>query len=178
MTNRKEHDYAVDVEWTGNRGHGTREYGAYGRDHMIVIAGKPEILGSSDPCFRGDATRINPEELFVSSLSACHMLWYLHLCADAGVVVCAYRDKAIGTMVEEPDGRGRFVQVLLRPQVTIDTGDVTLARRLHEVAHNHCFIANSVSCQVLCEAQIRKGAVGDNVTDRAAHSARDIGKKR
>lgn len=162
MINRKEHGYAVEVVWTGNRGQGTREYGAYGRDHKIVVAGKPEILGSSDPCFRGDATRINPEELFVSSVSACHMLWYLHLCADAGVVVRAYRDEATGTMVEEPDGRGRFVEVLLRPQVTIDAGDVAIARQLHQVAHRHCFIANSVNFQVLCEAQIRQGAVGDS----------------
>lgn len=154
MVSNKEHRYAVQVLWTGNRGEGTRDYRAYARDYEITVAGKPVILGSSDPCFRGDPTRTNPEELMVSALSACHMLWYLHLCADAGVIVCAYRDEALATMMEEADGRGRFTEVLLRPQVTISGSEVAAATRLHENAHRYCFIANSVNFPVRCEPHV------------------------
>ncbi len=77
----KSHRFSVTVEWTGNRGSGTANYRAYSRDHEIGWAGKPVVPGSSDPAFRGDAGRYNPEELLIASLSACHMLWYLHLCA-------------------------------------------------------------------------------------------------
>ncbi len=66
------------------------------------------IEGSSDPAFRGDASRYNPEELLLGALAACHMLWVLHLCADAGTVVMEYRDEAEGVAVEHPDGSGEF----------------------------------------------------------------------
>ena len=110
------------------------------------------ITGRADPAFRGDATRHNPEELFVASLSSCHMLWYLHLCAVNGIVVTGYVDDPIGKMEESAKGSGRFTDVLLRPQVTIGAGgDVKLAERLHEEAHKFCFIANSVNFPVRCE---------------------------
>ncbi|BDA85823.1 hypothetical protein Sa4125_33650 [Aureimonas sp. SA4125] len=92
----KIHRYASHVRWTGNRGSGTSSYTAYGRAHEIAAAGKPVIPGSSDPAFRGDPDRWNPEELLLASLSACHQLWYLHLCARDGIVVTAYEDKAEG----------------------------------------------------------------------------------
>ena len=114
------------------------------------------IAGSSDPNFRGDATRYNPEELLVASLSACHMLWYLHLCAENGIVVTAYVDDARGTMAETEDGGGRFTEVMLRPAVTIASGDNERAQRLHERAHQLCFIANSMNFPVRCEATINK----------------------
>ena len=96
----KEHLYAVTMTWSGNLGEGTRNYRVYGRDHLIRADGKPEIPCSSDPSFRGSPDRYNPEELLVSSLSSCHMLWYLHLCSVNGVVVTAYQDQARGTMKE------------------------------------------------------------------------------
>src|SRR5687767_11345840 len=104
----REHRYAVTVEWTGNLGSGTSAYRAYARDHEIRASGKPAIPGSSDPAFRGDPARWNPEELLVGALAACHKLWYLHLCAEAGIVVTSYVDRAEGVMVEEADGSGRF----------------------------------------------------------------------
>src|SRR5499426_564348 len=107
---RKEHHYSVVVTWTGNQGSGTSGYRDYRRDHDISAAGKPIIPASSDPIFRGDASRYNPEDLLVASLSGCHMLWYLHLCADAGIRVTEYRDDATGTMVETADGGGRFAE--------------------------------------------------------------------
>jgi organic hydroperoxide reductase OsmC/OhrA len=144
------------VEWTGNLGQGTSGYRAYSRNHEISATGKPKVPGSSDPAFRGDPSRYNPEELLVSSLSACHMLWYLHLCADAGIVVVEYSDDATGRMVETPDGGGRFAEVVLHPAVTIGPGgDKRTAERLHEKAHSMCFVANSVNFPVRCEASIR-----------------------
>ena len=113
------HSYQLAVRWTGNRGRGTDTYRGYSRDHELSAPGKAGILGSADPHFRGDAERWNPEELLVASLSQCHLLWYLHLATDAGLVVLDYRDEPIGTMIEQPDGSGQFSQVLLRPRVLV-----------------------------------------------------------
>jgi organic hydroperoxide reductase OsmC/OhrA len=156
----REHRYQVTVEWTGNTGTGTAGYRSYERRHEIRVPGaaKPGIPGSSDPTFRGDAARWNPEELLVASLSACHQLWYLHLCADAGVVVTAYVDRAEGTMVEEASGAGRFTRVLLRPTVTLARGaDVARARALHADAHAMCYIARSMNFPVEHEPEIHTG---------------------
>jgi organic hydroperoxide reductase OsmC/OhrA len=151
----KAHTYAVHVKWTGNAGTGTSDYRAYKRDHEIMAPGKPPIAGSSDPVFRGDRSRYNPEELLVTALSTCHMLSYLHLCADAGLAVTDYVDDASGTMVETADGGGRFTNVTLRPRVTIAAGgDSAKATQLHDNAHHLCFIASSVNFPVTCEATI------------------------
>jgi organic hydroperoxide reductase OsmC/OhrA len=151
----KRHSYAVQIDWTGNTGEGTRTYAGYRRDHIISAVGKPAIPGSSDPNFRGDATRYNPEELLVASLSACHMLWYLHLCSTQKVTVLEYCDQATGEMEETPDGSGRFVSVLLRPMVKISPGDDRAkALALHHKAHEHCFIAKSVNFPVEVAPQI------------------------
>ncbi|ANH67712.1 OsmC family protein [Mitsuaria sp. 7] len=150
----REHRYHVTVTWTGNQGTGTSGYKAYSRDHAIESAGKAPILGSSDPAFLGDRTRWNPEDLLVASTSACHKLWYLHLCAEAGIAVLAYVDEAEGTMVEGE--KGRFTKIVLRPRVTVRAGDdVELARRLHHDAHGQCFIANSLNFPVLCEPAVQ-----------------------
>jgi organic hydroperoxide reductase OsmC/OhrA len=152
---RNEHSYTVHVRWTGNLGQGTSGYKAYARAHEVSAAGKPVIPCSSDPAFRGDASRYNPEELLVASLSACHMLWYLHLCADAGIVVMEYVDRASGTIEETSDGGGHFKEVVLRPAASIKRGgDVGLAMTLHERAHHLCFIANSVNFPVRCEPHV------------------------
>ncbi|KIG02497.1 MULTISPECIES: OsmC family protein [Caballeronia] len=152
----KQHIYELTVAWTGNRGSGTSAYDAYSRDHVVRVGSKPAIDASSDPAFRGDAARHNPEELFVASLSSCHMLWYLHLCAVNGIVVTGYVDQAIGQMQEDANGSGRFTDVLLRPAVSIGAGaDAGLAARLHEEAHRFCFIANSVNFPVRCEPSIQ-----------------------
>jgi organic hydroperoxide reductase OsmC/OhrA len=145
----KEHHYQLEVVWTGNSGSGTSGYATYGREHEIRAPGKPPLSGSSDPAFRGDPMGWNPEELLVASLSACHMLWYLHLCADAGIVVTDYVDRAEGIMVEPAAGTARFERVILRPMVTLAAGaDRALAQRLHGTAHERCFIANSVNFAV------------------------------
>jgi organic hydroperoxide reductase OsmC/OhrA len=152
----KPHHYEVSTIWTGNRGTGTSGYRDYLRDHEISADAKPgPIHGSSDPHFRGDRTRYNPEELLLGALSACHMLTLLHLCADAGIVVTEYRDDAAGTMRENPDWSGEFVSVTLRPRIKITDrarADETLA--LNHRAHQLCFIARSVNFPVLHEAEI------------------------
>ena len=145
------HRYRVDVVWTGNRGSGTDGYRNYSRNHVIRVPGKPDLAGSSDPTFRGDTTRHNPEDMLVAALSTCHMLSYLHMATVAGVVVTDYRDAAEGTMVTEGDG-GRFTEVVLRPVVTITAAsDPARAEAAHEAAHHACFIANSVNFPVRCE---------------------------
>lgn len=149
----KTHHYQIQLEWTGNRGEGTSSYRAYDRSHLLSAADKPAILGSSDPAFRGDKSRYNPEEMLVGALSSCHMLWFLHLCADSGVIVLEYSDQASGTMEETPDGGGRFKEVTLQPQVVVkETSMLPLLDALHERAHALCFIANSVNFPVRHEA--------------------------
>jgi len=143
----REHGYAVNVTWTGETT-GIRDYS---RAHEVAVVGKPVLPGSSDPAFRGDRDRYNPEELLVASLAQCHMLWLLGLAAEAGIVVTAYRDRAVGTMVEDADGGGRFTSVTLRPEVTVHSGHEKLAE-LHTKAHHLCFIANSVNFPVTVQS--------------------------
>ncbi len=151
----REHHYRLRVVWTGNRGTGTENYRAYGRDHTVSTAGKPDIAGSSDPAFRGDPARWNPEELLLASISTCHQLWYLHLCADSGIAVMSYDDEAEAVMVEDASGGGRFVSATLRPRITLRPGDaVVRAQQLHHEAHAKCFIANSLNFPVGCESTI------------------------
>lgn len=151
----KQHHYETHIAWTGNQGEGTKTYKGYKRDHTITALGKPTVLASSDPAFRGDPTRWNPEELLVASLSSCHMLWYLHLCAINHIVVTEYQDDAQGVMSEKADGSEEFVEVTLRPQVTVGAdADQAKALSLHEDAHRYCFIANSVKFPVKIVAQI------------------------
>ncbi|WP_158166422.1 OsmC family protein [Mycolicibacterium smegmatis] len=151
------HRYEVEVTWTGNTGSGTSGYRAFERDHEVAgvgVTGKPVIAGSSDPAFRGKEQRWNPEELLMASLSQCHMLWYLALCAQAGIVVTAYRDRPAGTMTESSGGSGAFVDVTLHPEVTLADGSRREdAAALHEKAHEMCFIANSVNFPVRAEPE-------------------------
>jgi organic hydroperoxide reductase OsmC/OhrA len=145
----KQHHYKVTVVWTGNEGRGTASYGGYSRAHLITALGKPPIEGSSDPAFRGDPARWNPEELLLASLAACHKLWYLHLCAASGICVTAYEDTAEAIMAEAADGSGRFISAILRPRVTVAAGcDLVLAEALHGRAHEMCFIARSMNFPV------------------------------
>lgn len=144
-----QHHYKTLTTWTGNSGTGTSEYRAYERAHTISINGKPDIQGSSDAAFRGDKTKHTPEDLFVSTLSTCHMLWYLHLCAVNGIVVTAYTDEAGGTLQEDANGGGHFTQVTLNPVVMVaEQHMIEKANALHHEAHKMCFIANSVNFPV------------------------------
>ncbi|MEL7159200.1 MAG: OsmC family protein [Bacteroidota bacterium] len=152
----RQHHYQILNQWTGNRGSGTLDYRAYSRSHRLSAAGKAvAIEGSSDPKFRGDAEKYNPEELFLFSLSACHMLWYLHLASVNGITVLEYEDRAAGTMEEGADGAGSFTGVTLQPRIVIVEEDkVAAARELHHAAGKKCFIANSVKTPITYAGEI------------------------
>lgn len=144
-----QHNYNLTVKWTGNTGTGTSDYKTYERSHTVAVENKPDIFGSSDPAFRGDKTKHNPEELFLASLSSCHLLWYLHLCAEAGVIVTDYVDNAAGIMIETANGGGHFTEVTLNPIVTVaEESMIETANELHKKANELCFIANSVNFPV------------------------------
>jgi organic hydroperoxide reductase OsmC/OhrA len=146
---QKKHDYKAIIKWTGNTGTGTDNYRNYTRSYNISIENKSDILGSSDPTFRGDDTKHNPEDLLVSSISACHMLWYLHLCSEAGVIVIDYIDATTGIMAETLNGGGHFTEVMLNPTVVVkEKSMIDKANELHKKAHELCFIANSVNFPV------------------------------
>lgn len=155
----RKHEYTVTNRWTGNLGAGTSNYRAYSRSYEISAPSKSApIAGSSDPMFRGDRSRYNPEELLVGALSGCHMLWALHYCADAGITVTDYVDEAHGEMVERPDGSGEFTSVVLRPRMKItDVSRIPEAMAIHGRVHAVCAIARSVNFSVTCEPAVTAG---------------------
>lgn len=150
----KEHQYQTSLIWAGNKGSGTMDYRSYDRSYIISIDHKPDIQGSSDSIFLGDKSKHNPEDLLVSAISSCHMLWYLHLCSKNGIIVLDYKDKALGEMTENADGSGHFKQVVLHPVVTIsDRAHIEKANALHTQANKMCFIANSCNFPIKHEPQ-------------------------
>ena len=154
----KQHQYQLALQWTGNLGKGTASYNAYARDYTIGIEHKIAIAGSSDPAFLGDKHKHNPEDLLLSSIASCHMLWYLHLATTKGIVVVDYKDDAKGVMIEKEDGSGYFESVTLYPIVTIqDPTQIELAHALHKEANKYCFISNSLNFKVehqpICQVQ-------------------------
>lgn len=151
------HEYDLTLRWTGNRGTGTSSYRAYGRDHEVEIPGVTTLLASSDPTFHGDPSRVNPEQLLVAAVAQCHLLTYLHLAANHGLVVTAYDDRPHGMMVTQRDGSGQFEQIVLRPRVTLassDPADAELAERLHGDVGDYCFIARSVNFPIYYEPEV------------------------
>lgn len=151
---RDEHEYEIEIEWTGNRGSGTSGYRDYGRELIIHAPHKEPLAGSADPTFHGNRDRWNPEELLVTALAQCHMLSYLHMAVRAGVVVTDYRDAAHGVMRQQGIG-GAFTRVTLRPVVTVaEASMVDAARAAHADAAAACFIANSVNFPVDHEPEI------------------------
>ncbi len=151
---KRKHTYSLGLRWTGNLGSGTGSYRDYSRSHLIRFSGNDTLEASSDPHFRGDPQKTNPEELFLASIASCHMLWYLHLCADAGVVVTEYSDNPTGNMEEYETGAGKFTEVELHPRVVITRReDIDLAERLHAKAHTYCFISNSLNFEVKHRAE-------------------------
>ena len=160
MRAARNHRFHITTNWTGNSGSGTAGYAAYSRNHEYRAPGKATVVaGSSSPEFRGDAARYNPEELLVAAVSSCHMLWVLHLCADAGIVVTEYSDHAEGEMTEHPDGSGEFTRILLRPRMTVtDAARIPDALALHDRARELCFIARSVNFSVTHEPVVGAGA--------------------
>ena len=150
----RDHRYAVRMVWQGDLGTGTSGYRDYSRVNEVTAEGKAHaIAGSSDRTFHGDRDRWIPEELLLASLSQCHMLSYLHVAVQHGIVVTAYEDDAVGTLRQAGEG-GAFVEAVLRPVVTIGAGDPEVALRIHRDASEVCFIAASVRFPVRHEPTI------------------------
>lgn len=148
----KEHDFSAAVAWTGDRGEGTRHYRGYDRTWRIVAPGTASIECSNDPGLGGDPTKPNPETLLLSALAGCHMLWYLHLASEAGIVVRGYEDAPLGVGEARAGGEGRFVRAILRPRIFVQRGaDLARAASLHDEVHRYCFIARSVNFPVSYE---------------------------
>lgn len=131
----------------------------YSRGHTITFDGGAELAASSSPSVvplpLSDASAVDPEEMFVASLSSCHMLWFLSLAAAAGHRVERYEDEAVGTMARNSEGHVAMTRVVLRPRVIFVSGtavpDAQSLQALHHEAHEKCYIANSVKTEVLCE---------------------------
>jgi organic hydroperoxide reductase OsmC/OhrA len=152
----KQHRYTVTVEWTGNRGEGTASYRSYDRDHEVSAEHTPSISGSSDPAFRGNPSRWNPEQLLVASAAQCHLLSYLHHAATNDVVVTDYVDHPTAVLTEDDAGGGRFTEIVLHPLVTVaDAAMVETAQRLHHDANRTCFVASTLNLPVTHDAHIR-----------------------
>lgn len=151
------HSYSLHLIWTGNSGDSTSSYTSYERSYTIQADGKTLLEGSSDPHFLGDASKYNPEELFLAAISSCHMLWYLHLCSEQGILVKSYQDTPEGRMSLNSNGSGQFEEVILKPEITIKNSseeDVILAKQLYNKANAMCFIANSCNFEILHEPEI------------------------
>lgn len=151
--------YTAETLWT--RGEASREdfvANRYSRRHLLRFDGGAEVPGSSSPHLvplpHSDPAAVDPEEAFVSSLSSCHMLWFLSLAARDGFCVDRYADAATGAMKKNDAGRIAMTLVILHPSVEF-SGDRLPSRdevmRLHHEAHQACFIANSVKTEVRCE---------------------------
>ncbi len=144
-----QHAYTSHITWTGNQGTGTSGYKAYARTWDIAVKGKEPIHCSNDPLLGGDPGKMNPEDLLLSSLSACHMLWYLHLASDAGITVMEYQDSPVATGEVLKGGAGRFISATLRPKITVLPGtDLDAATAIHQQINHVCFIARSVNFPV------------------------------
>ena len=153
----RKHRYNLANRWTGNQGSGTSSYRAYSRSYELTGKDKSAVIpGTSDPLFRGDRTRYNPEELMLGALSGCHMLWVLHLCADAGITVTEYADEVSGEMQEHADGVAEYTRVILRPRMTILQPErIDDAMAIHTKAHALCAMARSVNFPVEHEPEIK-----------------------
>ena len=149
-----EHSFHAAIRWTGNRGQGNATYRGYDRTWEVNTEGKPVIQCSNDPMLGGDPTLHNPEDLLVNAVSSCHMLWYLHLAFDAGVLVTGYEDTPEGIGVSDSSGAGQFKKVILRPRITLGPGmDPVKADGVHAKIHDVCFIARSVNFPIEYKAK-------------------------
>lgn len=150
------HNYTTHLNWTGNTGAGTSDYKSYERSYQVEVDGKPVLEGTSDPAFRGDKTKYNPEELFLAAISSCHMLWYLHLCSTHNIIVKKYSDNAEGVMIENNDGSGQFERVILHIKIVVENEGMTeKAKLLHKQANEKCFIANSCNFEISHKVEIQ-----------------------
>jgi organic hydroperoxide reductase OsmC/OhrA len=146
------HRYGTRLEWAGSTADG---YGGYSRAHSLTAPPARATLElSSDAAFAGDPERLNPEQLLVASASSCQLLEFLALAAKARIDVLAYDDEAEGTM-DESDEPARIQRIVLRPRIRVAPGTShDRVRRLVDLAHEHCYVANSLRSEIVVEAEI------------------------
>lgn len=131
--------------------------GRYSRGHSVAFEGGHEVPGTASAHVVGNKWSVegavDPEQMLVGSISACHMLTFLHVARNAGFLVTRYRDEAAGVMEKTPEGRMAVTRVTLRPEIVYEGRRPTEAERdrLHHQAHEECFIANSVTTEVVVE---------------------------
>lgn len=148
------HTFRSHLRWTGAALGPTGRDVTYSREQTVSFDGKPDIVASSAPAYGGDPALHDPENLMMASLSTCHALTYLAVCAHSGLSVIAYEDSATGVLARV-ERVTRFTEVTLRPKVTVAAGtDVERARALHDKAHANCFMSSSVNFPVKYEPEI------------------------
>jgi organic hydroperoxide reductase OsmC/OhrA len=144
-----EKEFKITTVWSGNHNSDTSEIISNSKNHKVFITHKPELNLSAAKEFKGDKTKHNPEDLFLSALSSCHMMSYMYLCNKHNIKILNYTDETLGKLKVEADGSGAFISVELYPIVTIlDKNEIDLAISLHKEANRLCFIANSCSVPI------------------------------
>jgi organic hydroperoxide reductase OsmC/OhrA len=146
-------EHRARIEWKRTSADFT--YDSYNRAHDVIFKnGAIRLAASSAPAFKGDTDRVDPEEAFVASLSSCHMLTFLAICARKRIIVDAYDDDASGALEKGEGGKLWLANVILRPHVRFAAAtpvDGAALREIHHKSHEECFIANSVKTHVTVE---------------------------
>jgi organic hydroperoxide reductase OsmC/OhrA len=141
-------EHVVDVSWS--RGAHEFTYQSYSRDHTWTFDGGDTVTASANPAYLGSEAAVDPEEAFVAALSSCHMLTFLAIAAKKRFVVNAYDDHAVGVIAKNEAGRLAITEVTLSPRILFAGAepDPATLDQMHHLAHEQCFIANSVTTQV------------------------------
>ncbi|MGH2954266.1 MAG: OsmC family protein [Solirubrobacterales bacterium] len=146
------HEYSSRLEWSGSTGQG---YERYSREHVVSAPPAHQTLRlSSDPAFRGDPDLLDPEELLLVAASSCQLLEFLAICARARIDVVSYVDEAEAVMIPD-DEPMRITRITLRPRIVVAGGArEERVRRYVDLAHEHCYIANSLRSEMTIEPRI------------------------
>jgi len=145
-------EHRARIDWSRN----TEDFSlrSFSRDHEVHFGTGQALALSATADYRGNAERVNPEELLLAALASCHMMTFLAIAARAGTVVDAYQDEALGYLEKNAEGRMALTRVTLRPRVRFASAEppsLEAQRSLHDQAHRGCFIANSVKTEVHVE---------------------------
>ncbi|MFK7831775.1 MAG: OsmC family protein [Winogradskyella sp.] len=151
-----EKEFKVKTSWSSKHKKADSDLFSNSKTHQVYIKDKAPFIVSAAKEFKGDQTKHNPEDLFLSALSSCHMMSYKYLCDKNGITLIDYTDDTSGKLKVKPDGSGAFVSIVLSPIVTIlEKNKIDLAIRLHTEANRLCFIANSCSVPITHKPQIQ-----------------------
>lgn len=147
--------HTASIAWRSDGGFADN---SYSRRHHWRFDGGAEVVASSSPDVvpvpRSDPFGVDPEEALIASAASCHMLWFLNLAQEAGLAVDSYEDEAAGTMGRVAPGKIAITKITLRPRIVF-TGrqpDAAELDRLHHEAHERCFIANTLNCEITIES--------------------------